>query len=237
MEIKICDITKSYRTVVGVDHFTATIHDGELVVVLGPSGCGKSSLLYILAGITKPDSGTVLFDGVDVSDIPSEEREIGLIFQNYALFPHMSALENICFPLYIKGLTKTEREAEALAIAKTLRIEQLLLRKPEELSGGEQQRVSIARALVKKPKLLLLDEPLSSLDANLRIELREEIKKIQKETGITTIYVTHDQDDAVSIADRIIIMNEGKLIQFDTFNELKKNPKEPFVSEFLQYTK
>jgi ABC-type spermidine/putrescine transport systems, ATPase components len=237
MEIKICDITKNYRTVVGVDHFSATIHDGELVVVLGPSGCGKSSLLYILAGITKPNSGTVLFDGVDVSDVPSEEREIGLIFQNYALFPHMTVLENICFPLYIKGLTKVERETEAVAIAKTLRIDQLLLRKPEELSGGEQQRVSIARALVKKPKLLLLDEPLSSLDANLRIELREEIKKIQKETGITTIYVTHDQDDAVSIADRIIIMNEGKLIQFDTFNELKKNPNEPFVSEFLQYTK
>ena len=237
MEIKICDITKNYRTVVGVDHFSATIHDGELVVVLGPSGCGKSSLLYILAGITKPNSGTVLFDGVDVSDVPSEEREIGLIFQNYALFPHMTVLENICFPLYIKGLTKVERETEAVAIAKTLRIDQLLLRKPEELSGGEQQRVSIARALVKKPKLLLLDEPLSSLDANLRIELREEIKKIQKETGITTIYVTHDQDDAVSIADRIIIMNDGKLIQFDTFKELKKNPKEPFVSDFLQYTK
>ena len=237
MEIKFCDITKNYRNAVGVDHFSATIHDGELVVVLGPSGCGKSSLLYMLAGITKPTSGTILFDDEDVSDVPAEAREIGLIFQNYALFPHMSVLENICFPLYIKGLTKLERETEALEIAKMLRIDQVLLRKPDELSGGEQQRVSIARALVKKPKLLLLDEPLSSLDTNLRMELREEIRRIQKETGITTVYVTHDQDDAVSIADRIIVMNEGKLIQFDTFKELQKHPKDAFVADFLQYTK
>jgi len=233
MEIKLCKLTKEYGQILAVNQFDACFFEGELVTILGPSGCGKTTLLNLLAGLTKASSGSLYFEQQEATNIATENREIGFVFQTYALFPHMTVLENICFSLYHKELTKQERELLATDMAKLVQIEDLLDRKPNQLSGGQQQRVSIARALVRKPKLLLLDEPLSGLDTKLRKELRDEIHKIQKEMAVTTIFVTHDYEDALEISDRIIIMNEGKLIQFDTPSVLYQNPNNFFVLDFL----
>ena len=224
---------KNEKPFTAVDDFTITFDDGKLVALLGPSGCGKSTMLNMLSGILPVTEGKIYFDEDDVTDMPPQDRGVGLVFQNYALYPHMTVLENIAFPLEIKKVSKEEREEKAKKMAELVHVEQLLARRPKELSGGQQQRVAIARALIKEPRLLLLDEPLSNLDARLRLEMREEIRRIQLETGVTTIFVTHDQEEAMSISDKIILMKDGFLQQEDTPQELYDDPHNLFVANFL----
>ena len=228
---------KSSEEVVAVNDFTFTIPDGKLVGLLGPSGCGKSTTLYMISGLQKPSGGKIFFGDDDVTDLPAESRGIGLVFQNYALYPHMTVMQNIMFPLQnLKGadkLTKEEMIDKAYYAAKLVQIDELMDRKPSELSGGQQQRVAIARALVKMPKVLLLDEPLSNLDARLRLQTREEIRRIQKETGITTVFVTHDQEEAMSISDVIVVMKLGVVQQIGKPQEVYDNPTNLFVAKFL----
>ena len=190
MRVVLDHITKRFSDVTAVSEFNATLEDGELVSLLGPSGCGKSTLLNMLSGILPVSGGKIYFDDQDVTSMPPEKRGIGLVFQNYALYPHMTVMGNICFPLETQRVPKAERIERANEIAKLVHVDMLMNRKPSELSGGQQQRVAIARALVKNPRLLLLDEPLSNLDARLRLEMREEIRRIQQRTGVTTIFVT-----------------------------------------------
>ena len=228
---------KSGEEVVAVKDFTFTIPDGKLVGLLGPSGCGKSTTLYMISGLQKPTSGKIIFGEDDVTHLAPENRGIGLVFQNYALYPHMTVRQNIMFPLEnLKGkdkLTKEQMSERALEAARLVQIDELMDRKPGELSGGQQQRVAIARALVKMPKVLLLDEPLSNLDARLRLQTREEIRRIQKETGITTIFVTHDQEEAMSISDLIVVMREGVVQQIGKPQDIYDDPINLFVSKFL----
>ncbi len=233
MKVTIDGLTKQYEDNFAVHNFSAELKDGELISLLGPSGCGKSTTLFMLAGITKPTSGRILFDGEDVTDQKPEKRGIGLVFQNYALYPHMTVLENICFPLEVQKVPKKDRIERAKKIAKQVHIDELLSRRPSELSGGQQQRVAIARALIKQPRLLLLDEPLSNLDARLRIEMREEIRRIQQETGVTTVFVTHDQEEAMSISDQILLMRKGVVMQYDKPQKLYDEPVNDFVADFL----
>ena len=228
---------KSNEEVVAVNDFTFTIPDGKLVGLLGPSGCGKSTTLYMISGLQKPTGGKIFFGEEDVTELSPENRGIGLVFQNYALYPHMTVKQNILFPLQnLKGedkLTKEEMLERAYQAAKLVQIDELMDRKPSELSGGQQQRVAIARALVKMPRVLLLDEPLSNLDARLRLQTREEIRRIQKETGITTIFVTHDQEEAMSISDMIVVMKLGVVQQVGKPQEIYDNPINLFVAKFL----
>jgi len=223
--------------VIAVDHFNIEIPDGQLVGLLGPSGCGKSTALNLLSGLVKPTEGKIFFGEDDVTALPAEKRGIGVVFQNYALYPHLTVRQNITFPLEnLKGeekLTKEQMKEKALEAAKLVQIDELMDRKPGELSGGQQQRVAIARALVKMPRLLLMDEPLSNLDARLRLQTREEIRRIQKETGITTIFVTHDQEEAMSISDMIIVMKEGVIQQVGKPQDVYDNPVNLFVAKFL----
>ena len=228
---------KSKEEVVAVNDFTFEIPDGELIGLLGPSGCGKSTMLNLICGLQKPTSGKIFFGDDDVTDLPPEHRGVGLVFQNYALYPHLTVLQNITFPLEnLRGdakMTKQQMVEKATQIAGLVQIDGLLERKPSELSGGQQQRVAIARALVKMPRVLLLDEPLSNLDARLRLQTREEIKRIQRETGITTIFVTHDQDEAMSISDRIVVMKDGVLHQIGKPQDVYDDPVNLFVAKFL----
>ena len=233
MDIRIENLTKTYGTLNAVDHMNLTIKDGELVGLLGPSGCGKSTTLFMLSGLTTPTEGRIYFGDKDVTNISPEDREIGLVFQNYALYPHMTVEDNITFPLINRRMNKVQAREMAFEMAKVVKIDQLMKRKPGELSGGQQQRVAIARALVKKPQVLLLDEPLSNLDAKLRVETREEIRRIQQEVKITTIFVTHDQEEAMSISDRIAVMKEGVLQQYEVPQTMYLNPANIFVSRFL----
>ena len=228
---------KNGTDVVAVNDFSFELPDGKLVGLLGPSGCGKSTTLYMISGLQKPTSGKIFFGDEDVTELTPENRGVGLVFQNYALYPHMTVKQNILFPLQnLKGddkMTKQDMLERAYEIAKLVQIENLMDRKPSELSGGQQQRVAIARALVKMPKILLLDEPLSNLDARLRLQTREEIKRIQQETGITTIFVTHDQEEAMSISDLIVVMKLGVVQQIDSPQEVYDNPVNLFVANFL----
>jgi len=233
MKIKLTNLAKHYGEVKAVDDFTATIEEGKLMALLGPSGCGKSTLLYLLAGTVPATNGTIHFDDEDVTYMSPEKRGVGLVFQNYALYPHMTVLQNICFPLDIQKVPKDEKLKRAMEMAKLVHIEEYLDRKPAELSGGQQQRVAIARALVKRPRLLLLDEPLSNLDARLRLEMREEIRRIQQETKVTTIFVTHDQEEAMSISDTILLMKDGRKQQYASPKELYEEPANSFVADFL----
>ena len=238
MKVTIEHLTKRFDDVVAVGDFNMTFDDGKLIALLGPSGCGKSTMLNMLSGILPVTEGKIYFDEEDVTNMPPQDRGVGLVFQNYALYPHMTVLENIAFPLEIKKVDKEERKAKATEMAKLVHVDQLLDRKPKQLSGGQQQRVAIARALIKEPKLLLLDEPLSNLDARLRLEMREEIRRIQLETiqletGVTTIFVTHDQEEAMSISDKIVLMKDGLLQQEATPQELYDNPTNLFVANFL----
>ena len=233
MKVTIEHLTKRFDDVVAVGDFNMTFDDGKLIALLGPSGCGKSTMLNMLSGILPVTEGKIYFDEEDVTNMPPQDRGVGLVFQNYALYPHMSVLENIAFPLEIKKVDKEERKAKATEMAKLVHVDQLLDRKPKQLSGGQQQRVAIARALIKEPKLLLLDEPLSNLDARLRLEMREEIRRIQLETGVTTIFVTHDQEEAMSISDKIVLIKDGLLQQEATPQELYDNPTNLFVANFL----
>ena len=231
------DKKKGGEDVVAVNNFTFEIPDGKLIGLLGPSGCGKSTTLYMISGLQKPTSGQIFFGDEDVTELPTESRGVGLVFQNYALYPHMTVKQNILFPLQnLKGADKLSKEAmfeRALEAAKLVQIDNLMDRKPSELSGGQQQRVAIARALVKMPRVLLLDEPLSNLDARLRLQTREEIKRIQMETGITTIFVTHDQEEAMSISDFIVVMKLGVVQQIGQPQAVYDDPTNLFVAKFL----
>ena len=233
MRVVLDHITKKFGDFTAVSGFSAVLEDGELVSLLGPSGCGKSTLLNMLSGILPVSGGKIFFDDQDVTLMPPEKRGIGLVFQNYALYPHMTVMGNICFPLETQKVPKAERIERANEIAKLVHVDMLMNRKPSELSGGQQQRVAIARALVKNPRLLLLDEPLSNLDARLRLEMREEIRRIQQRTGVTTIFVTHDQEEALSISDRIVLMRSGILQQNDLPQRLYNEPANQFVADFL----
>ncbi len=228
---------KSGEEVVAVNDFTFTIPDGQLVGLLGPSGCGKSTTLYMISGLQKPSLGQIFFGEEDVTELSPENRGVGLVFQNYALYPHLTVKQNILFPLQnLRGadkLSKEEMLEKAEYAAKLVQIDELMDRKPSELSGGQQQRVAIARALVKMPRVLLLDEPLSNLDARLRLQTREEIRRIQKETGITTVFVTHDQEGAMSISDMIVVMKLGVLQQIGKPQEIYDDPTNLFVAKFL----
>ena len=244
MNVKIENLTKVFpgrdrksEGVTAVDEFTLDIPDGKLVCLLGPSGCGKSTLLYMISGLEHPTSGKIFFGEKDVTDIPPEKRGVGLVFQNYALYPHLTVRQIIKFPLEnVKGearLSKEDMEKRALEVAKLVQIDGLMDRKPGYMSGGQQQRVAIARALAKMPDVLLMDEPLSNLDARLRLHTREEIRRIQKETGITTIFVTHDQEEAMSISDMIVVMKDGILNQIGKPQEVYDDPVNLFVASFL----
>ena len=244
MKVLLQDLTKIFPSrkkggadTVAVDHFSFEIPDGQLVGLLGPSGCGKSTTLYMISGLQKPTAGKIFFGEEDVTGLPAEKRGVGLVFQNYALYPHLTVLQNILFPLEnFKGkdrLTNQEMQERALEAARLVQIDQLLERKPSELSGGQQQRVAIARALVKMPKVLLLDEPLSNLDARLRLQTREEIRRIQKKTGITTVFVTHDQEEAMSISDCIVVMKDGVVNQIGKPQAVYDDPVNLFVAKFL----
>ncbi len=228
---------KSNEEVVAVSNFDFEIPDGKLIGLLGPSGCGKSTTLYMISGLQKPTSGQIFFGEDDVTELSAENRGVGLVFQNYALYPHMTVKQNILFPLQnLKGedkMSKEEMLERAYHAAKLVQIDDLMDRKPGEMSGGQQQRVAIARALVKMPRVLLLDEPLSNLDARLRLQTREEIRRIQRETGITTIFVTHDQEEAMSISDMIVVMKLGVLQQIGAPQEVYDNPANLFVAKFL----
>ena len=257
MDIRLVNLTKIFADknseVRAVDNLDITIPSGKLVGLLGPSGCGKSTTLYMIAGLHEPSSGQIFFGEDDVTQLSPEKRGIGLVFQNYALYPHMSVKKNILFPLenlrdvptkvtdengdvkevISKKMPKEDMEIRALKYAKLVGIEELLERKPKQLSGGQQQRVAIARALVKEPRVLLLDEPLSNLDARLRLQTREEIKRIQRETGITTVFVTHDQEEAMSISDEIVVMKTGVEQQKGQPQFVYDQPVNQFVAKFL----
>ena len=228
---------KSGKEVIAVNNFSYELPDGKLIGLLGPSGCGKSTTLYMISGLQKPSGGQIFFDEDDVTNLTPENRGVGLVFQNYALYPHMTVKQNILFPLQnLKGedkMGKAEMLERAYETAKLVQIDELMERKPNELSGGQQQRVAIARALAKRPRILLLDEPLSNLDARLRLQTREEIKRIQKETGITTVFVTHDQEEAMSISDLIVVMKLGVVQQVDEPQKVYDSPVNLFVANFL----
>ena len=245
MKVTLQNLTKKFPSrnkkqpadVIAVNDFTFEIPDGVLLGLLGPSGCGKSTTLNLLSGLQKPTSGRIFFGDDDVTDLPAENRGVGLVFQNYALYPHLTVRQNITFPLENRTgkdkLTHQQMADMALEAAKLVQIEELMDRKPKELSGGQQQRVTIARALVKMPRILLLDEPLSNLDARLRLQTREEIRRIQKATGITTVFVTHDQEEAMSISDLIVVMKDGVVQQIGKPQAVYDSPLNLFVAKFL----
>jgi len=245
MKIRLEHLTKRFpnrnkkikEDVIAVSDFNFEIPDGKLIGLLGPSGCGKSTALNLICGLEAPTEGKIFFDEEDVTELPPEKRGVGMVFQSYALYPHLTVRKNIMFPLQnLKGdqkLTKEQMEEKVLEAAKTVQIEELLDRRPKEMSGGQQQRVAIARALVKVPRVLLLDEPLSNLDARLRIQTREEIKRIQTATKVTTIFVTHDQEEAMSISDMIVVMKDGVVHQIGKPQDVYDDPVDLFVAKFL----
>ena len=238
MDIKLVQLTKVFSDkdqseVRAVDTVDIVIPSGKLIGLLGPSGCGKSTTLYMIAGLLSPTEGQIFFGDEDVTKLSPEKRGIGLVFQNYALYPHMTVKNNILFPLQNMKVPKAEALERTQKVADLVDIGSLLNRKPRQLSGGQQQRVAIARALVKQPVVLLLDEPLSNLDARLRLQTREEIKRIQRETGITTVFVTHDQEEAMSISDEIVVMKLGVVQQKGKPQDVYNNPVNKFVAKFL----
>ncbi|RPI82339.1 MAG: ABC transporter ATP-binding protein [Chloroflexi bacterium] len=232
--IDIKDVSKYFDKVKAVDGVTLSIPEGELLVILGPSGCGKTTLMRMIAGLEKPSSGAISIGGLDMTDLPPRARPIAMVFQSYALYPHMTVFNNIAFPLKAHGnISKQEIQDKVAWAAGILGIEKLLNRKPRQLSGGERQRVALARALVKEPKVLLLDEPLSNLDAKLRASARDELQRFQRRLGITTIFVTHDQIEALGMGDRIAVMSQGKIMQVGTPQEVYHNSANTFVASFL----
>lgn len=230
-EVTLKSLRKTWGDVVAVDNISLTIADGEFVAILGPSGCGKSTTLFMLAGVYLPTGGDILFDGARVNDVEARLRNVGIVFQSYALYPNMNVLQNILFPTRFQKLANAE--AKARDMADLVQVGDLLNRRPSELSGGQQQRVALARALIKAPNLLLLDEPLSNLDATLRLTMRAEIKRITRELGVTTILVTHDQLEATTMADRIICMNSGRIEQVGDALDLYSRPSTTFVAGFI----
>jgi putative spermidine/putrescine transport system ATP-binding protein len=226
-------ISKSYGGFVALSRLDLRIGSGEFMTLLGPSGSGKTTLLNIVAGMVAPTTGAVLIDGEDVTAVPPRKRGLGMVFQNYALMPHMSVFENVAFPLRVRKLSRGEIERRVMAVLETVHLAPYARRKPRELSGGQQQRVSIARCLVYEPKLVLMDEPLGALDKRLREQLQLEIKRIHKELGVTVLYVTHDQEEALVLSDRITVMSEGRIEQVGKPDELYFHPATEFVAQFL----
>jgi iron(III) transport system ATP-binding protein len=233
MNIKLEDIVKRFGTLEAVSHVSLDIRDGELFTLLGPSGCGKTTILRLIGGFHKPDHGEIYFEGKPVSPLPPYERNIGMVFQNYALWPHMTIADNITYGLKLKKMPGSEIDEKVSHVLKLVNLTGLEKRYPGQLSGGQQQRVALARALVLNPDVLLLDEPLSNLDAKIRIQVRAEIRKLQKELGITTIYVTHDQEEALTLSDRIAVIDRGKLQQLGSPRDLYERPENPFVADFI----
>ena len=233
MEIILEDFTKRFGDVTVIEKMNLKIREGEMLALLGPSGCGKSTTLFTICGIHRVDGGRVLFGEKDVSRVAAQQRNVGVVFQSYALYPHMSVFENIAFPLTVRKENKNTIPEKVAEIAELVHIRELLEQRPEQLSGGQQQRVALARALVRKPGILLLDEPLANLDAKLRLEMRSEIRRIQLETRISAVLVTHDQVEAMSMSDRIAIMKEGEILQVASPTEMYQQPVNDFVAGFL----
>jgi ABC-type Fe3+/spermidine/putrescine transport system ATPase subunit len=233
MNIKLVDIVKRFGTLEAVSHVSLDIRDGELFTLLGPSGCGKTTILRLVGGFHKPDHGRIYFGDKEVSSLAPYERNIGMVFQNYALWPHMTIENNIAYGLKLKKFSSSEIAEKISRAMKLVNLTGLENRYPGQLSGGQQQRVALARALVLNPDVLLLDEPLSNLDAKIRIQVRAEIRKLQKDLGITTIYVTHDQEEALTLSDRIAVVNLGKLQQLGSPRDLYERPENPFVADFI----
>ncbi|MGQ0761990.1 MAG: ABC transporter ATP-binding protein [Acidobacteriota bacterium] len=233
MSISLQHVTKSFGNSAVVADVSIEISDGEFVVLLGPSGCGKTTTLRMIAGLEQMTSGDILIDGQRVNDLPPQKRDVAMVFQSYALYPHMTVAENIAYPLRVRKLPAVEIAAQVKQTAAMLEIESLLARRPRELSGGERQRVALARAIVRHPKAFLMDEPLSNLDAKLRMQMRGELKRLQHELATTTVYVTHDQAEAMTLGHRVAVMNKGKLQQFDTPLDIYNRPANRFVGEFV----
>ena len=231
--VRVVNLRKRFDKTVAVDGVSFDVLDGEFVVLLGPSGCGKTTTLRCIAGLESPDEGEIYIGDKLVNDLPPKDRDVAMVFQSYALYPHMSVFDNIAFPLKMRKYPKEEISKRVKEVAQLLRIDHLLDRKPRQLSGGEQQRVALGRALVRNPKVWLMDEPLSNLDAKLRIYMRAELKKLQKDLRITTIYVTHDQAEAMAMADRIAVMNKGMLLQYDSPHVIYEKPANIFVGGFM----
>jgi spermidine/putrescine ABC transporter ATP-binding subunit len=231
--IELRNVTKRYGQLLANDNVSLDILRGELMTLLGPSGCGKTTALRCITGQITPDAGQVFIDGVDVTHVPTHQRELGMVFQNFALFPHMSVFENVEFPLMIRGLPAEQRRQMVMDTLKLIRMETYAEHYPRQLSGGQQQRVGLARALVYHPKVLLLDEPLSNLDAKLREEMRFEIKDLIRRLSITGVYVTHDQAEALAMSDRVAVMNAGRLEQVGTPDEIYERPRSKFVADFI----
>ncbi|MBI4401948.1 MAG: ABC transporter ATP-binding protein [Nitrospirae bacterium] len=238
-EVKLEGVGKQFGSMDVLPDLTLTVRDGELFTIVGPSGCGKSTLLHLIAGLEQPTAGRIVFDGQDVTGLAPRERDVALVFQNYALYPHMTVAENLAFPLRVArrklGLTRVEIDQEVHRTANLLGIEALLERRPRELSGGQRQRVALGRALIRKPRVFLLDEPLSNLDAQLRAGMRAELRRLHDELGITMIYVTHDQTEAMTLADRLAVLDRGRLQQVGTPQELYEEPANLFVAVFIGY--
>lgn len=231
--IELVDVVKRYGDVVACDRLNLVVNRGELVTLLGPSGCGKTTALRCITGSLRPDHGRILIDGRDVTDVPTHKRNIGVVFQNFALFPHLSVLDNVAYPLRVRGVRAVVRRERAMEALRLVRLEGLAGRFPRELSGGQQQRVGVARAIVYEPTVVLFDEPLSNLDAKLRLEMREEIARLKERLGFTSIYVTHDQEEALSLSDRIAVMKDGVIHQVGRPTEVYTEPETAFVAEFL----
>ena len=232
-DIRLEGVTRRYGTVAAADDVDLSVAQGELVTILGPSGSGKTTLLQLIAGLNRPTAGRIFIGGRDVTEASAQERNIGLVFQSYALFPHMTVLENVLFPLGVRKITGAPARAKALEALKLVRLEGLQDRRPSQLSGGQQQRVALARAVVFNPDILLLDEPLGALDRKLREELQVELKQLQRRLGVTTLLVTHDQEEALSLSDRIMVLNHGRTQQVAAPAEAYLKPANRFVAEFL----
>ncbi|WP_010141069.1 ABC transporter ATP-binding protein [Oceanicola sp. S124] len=233
--VQLSDVTLMYGKSVAVPDLDLSIREGELICLLGPSGCGKTTTMRAIAGLLDPASGSIHIDGRDVTRVPANKRGIGLVFQSYALFPHLNAFENVAFGLRLQKLPEAEIRERTEAGLATVGLTGYDKRKPAEMSGGQQQRLALARSLVMKPKVLLLDEPLSNLDARLRLEMRTELQRVQKETGVTMVFVTHDQAEALALADRIVLMKEGKIEQLGTPADLYARPETAFAAEFMGF--
>jgi multiple sugar transport system ATP-binding protein len=233
MNVEFHQVTKRFSASIVVDDLTMQIDDGEFVVLLGPSGCGKTTTLRLLAGLEEVSSGDIFVGGERVNDLPPQRRDMAMVFQSYALYPHMTVAENIAYPLRVRKLPAEKIKPQVDQVAAMLEIDSLLQRKPRELSGGERQRVALARAIVRHPRVFLMDEPLSNLDARLRLQMRGELKHLQHELGTTTVYVTHDQAEAMTLGHRVAVMKSGKLQQFDTPLTIYNHPVNRFVAEFV----
>ena len=231
--VTLSNLVKSFGPVQALDNLNLTIDNGEFLVLLGPSGCGKSTTMRMIAGLEQPTSGDILIDGERVNNKPARDRDLAMVFQNYALYPHMTVGENIGYPLKIRRVAKAERTRRVQEAAEKVELGTFLTRRPAELSGGQRQRVALARAIVRTPRLFLMDEPLSNLDAKLRIVMRAQLHHLQKELGITTVYVTHDQVEAMTLADRIVILNKSKIQQMGTPGEIYARPANTFVAGFI----